>query len=209
MCKNVKQQILHPRVCYRNETTPYWGCPVKKHTMDLAKLQKETLKCVLKEVKVSETVETSLQLTFESIADTSSLAALMPSNGQTVVTLFLRNMAGRIDEVTKLIGQECDVLHFKANVLDLTDGEHRVVYTDGYDRGLSALVFNSANLDTTKEDAIAVLLSQLDAHIDDGTYWFDDGAEDKEPQDGTAEAEQAAPQTTQLPPKPQRPRGRR
>lgn len=177
--------------------------------MDLAKLQKETLKCVLKEVKVSETVETSLQLTFESIADTSSLAALMPSNGQTVVTLFLRNMADRIDEVTKLVGQECDVLHFKANVLDLTYGEHRLIYTDGYDRGLSALVYNSANLNTTKEDALAVLLSQLDARIDDGTYWFDDDAEDEEPQDGTAEAEQAAPQTTQLPPKPQRPRGRR
>lgn len=153
--------------------------------MNANKVQCESLKCVLKEVKVSETVETSLQLSLTSVADVTSLQALTESNGQTAVTLFLRNMADRLEEVTPLIGDECQVLHFKATIFDLTDGAHKLVFTDGYDNGLSALTWNTANMNTTKEDALAVLLSQLDARIDDGTYWWDADDDVNEPEEET------------------------
>lgn len=173
-------------------------------TMNANKVQCENLKCVLKEVKVSETVETSLQLSLTSVADVTSLQALTESNGQTAVTLFLRNMADRLEEVTPLIGDECQVLHFKATVLDLTDGAHKLVFTDGYDNGLSALTWNTANLNTTKEDALAVLLSQLDARIDDGTYWWDSDDDVNEPEEETEEPEEE-PKEEKKPQRPNRP----
>lgn len=175
-------------------------------TMNIAKLQCETLKCVLKDVTVSEAVETSLQLSLTSVADVTSLQALTESNGQTNVTLFLRNMADRLDDVTPLIGQECQVLHFKANILDLTDGKHRLVYAEGYDNGLSALTWNTANLNTSKEDALAVLLSQLDARIDDGTYWWDDDDVNEPEEDPEEDPEEE--QKPQRPNRPQRPNKR-
>lgn len=178
---------------------------LKTCVMNIAKLQCETLKCVLKDVTVSEAVETSLQLSLTSVADVTDLRALAKSNGQTNVTLFLRNMTDRIEDVKKLIGQECDILHFKANILDLTDGAHRLLYADGYDNGLSALTWNTANLDTSKEDALAVLLSQLDARIDDGTYWYDDdGTDVNEPE----EEEPVQKAQSQRPNRPQRPNRR-
>ena len=178
--------------------------------MNATKIQCENLKCVLKEVKVSETVETSLQLSLTSVADVTSLQALTESNGQTAVTLFLRNMADRLEEVTPLVGEECQVLHFKATILDLTDGKHRLVFTDGYDNGLSALTWNTANLNTTKEDALAVLLSQLDARVDDGTYWWDDDDDDNvnEPEDDEPEDDEKRSSKPQRPNRPQRPNKR-
>ena len=181
---------------------------LKITTMNANKVQCENLKCVLKEVKVSETVETSLQLSLTSVADVTSLQALTESNGQTAVTLFLRNMADRLDEVTSLIGDECQVLHFKATIFDLTDGAHKLVFTDGYDNGLSALTWNTANLNTTKEDALAVLLSQLDARVDDGTYWYD-GDDVNEPEEETDdEPEPEEEKKPQRPNRPQRPNKR-
>ena len=180
---------------------------LKLTIMNANKVQCEHLKCVLKEVKVSETVETSLQLSLTSMADVTSLQALTESNGQTAVTLFLRNMADRLEEVTPLIGEECQVLHFKATIFDLTDGEHKSVYTDGYDNGLSALTWNTANLNTTKEDALAVLLSQLDARIDDGTYWWDSDDDVNEPEE-EAEEEPEEEKKPQRPNRPQRPNKR-
>lgn len=177
-------------------------------TMNANKVQCENLKCVLKEVKVSETVETSLQLSLTSVADVTSLKALAESNGQTAVTLFLRNMADRLEEVTPLIGEECRVLHFKATIFDLTDGAHKLVYTDGYDNGLSALTWNTANLNTTKEDALAVLLSQLDARIDDGTYWWDSENDVNEPEEEADEPEPEEEKKPQRPNRPQRPNKR-
>ena len=178
--------------------------------MNANKVQCENLKCVLKEVKVSETVETSLQLSLTSVADVTSLQALTESNGQTAVTLFLRNMADRLEEVTPLIGDECQVLHFKATIFDLTDGAHKLIYTDGYDNGLSALTWNTANLNTTKEDALAVLLSQLDARIDDGSYWWDSDEDDvNEPEEETDDAnEPEEEKKPQRPNRPQRPNKR-
>lgn len=176
--------------------------------MNANKVQCENLKCVLKEVKVSETVETSLQLSLTSVADVTSLQALTESNGQTAVTLFLRNMADRLEEVTPLIGDECQVLHFKATIYDLTDGAHKLVFTDGYDNGLSALTWNTANLNTTKEDALAVLLSQLDARIDDGTYWWDEDDDVSEPEEETEDEEPKEEKKPQRHNKPQRPNKR-
>lgn len=177
--------------------------------MNIAKLQCETLKCVLKDVAVSEAVETSLQLSLTSVADVTNLRALAKSNGQTNVTLFLRNMADRIEDVKKLIGQECEILHFKATILDLTEGAHRLLYTDDYDNGLSALTWNTANLDTSKEDALAVLLSQLDARIDDGTYWYDDDTDVNEPEEEPEEEpEPEEEKKPQRPNRPQRPNKR-
>lgn len=175
-------------------------------TMNANKVQCENLKCVLKEVNVSETVETSLQLSLTSVADVTSLQALTESSGQVAVTLFLRNMADRLEEVTPLIGEECQVLHFKATIFDLTEGAHRMVFTDGYDNGLSALTWNTANLNTTKEDALAVLLSQLDARIDDGTYWWDE--EDVNEPEEEAEDEPKEDKKPQRPNRPQRPNKR-
>lgn len=179
---------------------------LKLTIMNANKVQCENLKCVLKEVKVSETVETSLQLSLTSVADVTSLQALTESNGQTAVTLFLRNMADRLEEVTPLIGEECQVLHFKATILDLTDGAHKLVFTDGYDNGLSALTWNTANLNTTKEDALAVLLSQLDARVDDGTYWYDDGDVNEPEEENKPEPEEE--KKPQRPNRPQRPNKR-
>lgn len=171
-------------------------------------VSKEKLHVKVVSVEVSDSVDTSVQVTAESIADVNDIQSLLAGGGQTKVVIFLRNMANRIDELQRLVGQEFDVLHFKATVLDITNGANSLVYTDGYEQGLSALTWNTANLETTNEDAAAVIKSQFDARINDGTYYLDAPGEDEDEDVTEPEEEPAQKAQPQRPNRLQRPNRR-
>lgn len=171
-------------------------------------ISKEKLHVRVTNVDVSKSVETSVQVSAESIADVNDIQSLLAGGGQTKVVLFLRNMAARVDELQQLVGKEFDVLHFKVTVLDLTEGANTLVYTGGYEQGLSALTWNTANLDTTNEDAAAVIKSQFDARLNDGTYSFDALEEDEEDDVTEPEEEEPTQKAPQRLSRPQRPNRR-
>lgn len=152
------------------------------------------LKVKINEVLQSETVPTSVQVNCIGGCEIDDLNGdnlqdLFSSGGNTKVTLFLRNMLPDDDtEVEKvlsklekkLVGNEITVQHFVFSVNDITNGEHDVVCTEGYESGLRSLVYNTANNTMSEEEARKIVTQQVKDRVNDGTYWYADADETEE-----------------------------
>lgn len=171
------------------------------------------LQVVIEEVSQSESFPTSVQVNCTGGVgvdelDADNIQSLFSAGGNTRIVLFLRNMLPADDEAKaekvlsqlekKLVGKTITVQHFVFAVSDILEDKASAICTDGYESGLSSLVYNTANLDLSEDEAKAAVTAQVKSRLADGTYWLPEDEQDGEDE----------PEEEKKPQKPQR-RGRR
>lgn len=153
------------------------------------------LQVVIEEISQSESFPTSVQVNCTggvgvNELDADNIQDLFSAGGNTRVVLFLRNMLPTDDETKaekvleqlekKLVGKTITVLHFVFAVSDILEDKANAICTDGYENGLSSLVYNTANLDLSEDEARAMVTAQVKSRLEDGTYWLPENEQNGE-----------------------------
>lgn len=176
VCKNAKQQISNSRTCSRNE-----GTHIGLSAVNGIKMKHVITKVVVKELEKSDSVENSLQVNCESIADFENMEVedILLSGGIRKYVFFLRNCADKKDVLKKaLLDKECTIVVYTFEVSEIVDGKTSIkVVDDGEVTGtytsLTYVLPCKEGFQPTEQDITSAedsLAAQVERRIMNGTY---------------------------------------